>query len=212
MLHNEALLRDCYVTPAAVWQLATDLACLHLHDLSVDQEIAEGFSWDCDPFSNPSAQGYAARARVKLDGTSEDRDGLDFTEEGRPANWVGNCLVNGPHSKPATWLSLCDMHGQQNVVAAVCPLDGTQWYHRHAAQADVMVSLGRLNYEAPPGLPPRFASPRGSSLLLWIPRLRQAIWEGKLPSHYRQINLGKKEPSIVVVTPGLAGRTLIGAS
>lgn len=189
-LHNLALLRDCYNTPAWVWEIASGLA---------------GHEWDCDPFYNPSAVGPAAKASVKLDGSSPERDGL-ASDNGLPRHWRGNALVNGPHSDPAAWVSLCAAHGVAHTVAAVVPCDGVKWYREIGLTADLEVALGRLNYEAPPGLPPRQSSPRASSLLLWIPHLRNEIRAGRWyaePIAWR-IDHAPRRP-VVIVRRAFAG-------
>ena len=192
-LHNLALLRDCYNTPAWVWEIASALAGFAGHE------------WDCDPFWNPSAVGAAASTTVKLDGSSPERDGL-ASDDGLPRHWRGNTLVNGPHSDPAAWVSLCAAHGVAHTVAAVVPCDGVKWYREIGLSADVEVALGRLNYEAPPGLPPRQSSPRASSLLLWIPHLRDEIRAGRRfvePLAWR-INHAPRKP-VVIVRRAFAG-------
>lgn len=189
-LHNLALLRDCYNTPAWVWEIASALA-----------EVGE---WETDPFWNPSAVGAAALTSLKLDG-SEGRDGLATDSTGAPL-WRGPTLVNGPHSDPAAWVRLCPIHGRDNPVAAVVPCDGVKWYREIGLSADLEVALGRLNYEAPPGLPPRQSSPRASSLLLWVPHLRNEIRTARRfaePIAWR-INHAPRKP-VVIVRRAFAG-------
>lgn len=198
-LSNLALLRDCYNTPVWVWELASRYAEIGANE------------WGCDPFWNPSAVGASLVARVKLDGHSPERDGLAVTDEGRPRHWQGPALVNGPHSDPAAWVRLCAAHGEREVVAAVVPCDGVRWYREIALTCDLEVALGRLNYEAPPGMPPANASPRASSLLLWIPHRRAEIKEGRLglPLAFR-VEHAPRRP-VVIVRRGFGGEVLINS-
>lgn len=190
VLHNEALLRDCYTTRPWVWSLAAYLA-----------GIAR---FDCDPFWNPSAQGLAAiQGMTRLDGRSLKTDGLATHADGRPYFWRGACCVNGPHSEPARWVKMSAIHGRDHVVAAVVPCDGVGWYRELGLTCDLEINLGRLNYDAPPGLPPREASPRGSALLIWSPHVRRSP-ELQRPRAIA-VNTGARKPFLAIVRPGLGG-------
>jgi hypothetical protein len=193
-LHNLALLRDCYCTPAWVWELASWLAW-----------GTRGGAWQTDAFWNPSAVGAAAVVPIKLDGSDDEHDGLK-ARDGAPALWCGATLVNGPHSDPGAWIRLCAAHGTNNVVAAIAPADGVIWYRTEALGADIEVNLGRLNYEVPPGLPLRQSSPRGSALLLWAPHLRERVKNGDLfsrPAAYKITNAPRAP--VVIVRSGFCG-------
>lgn len=194
---NLALLRDCYNTRRWVWQLA-----LHIAQTNGYPEM-RGFN--CDPFWNPSAQGLASIVEVRLDHSSPEHDGLALCDDGLPRNWRGSCLVNGPHSDPRTWLKAAALHGRQHVVAAVVPCDGTKWYQEIGlAGFHVEVNLGRLNYDPPPGLPPRDASPRGSALLITLPAAKTPF---KPTAYAIEAERTRKGPKIVVARPAL-GRSL----
>lgn len=188
----EEALRDCYATRAWVWDLAAALAGIE--------------AFDTDPFANPWAKGLAAKCPRKLDGFN-GRDGLAATADGRPKFWRGACPVNGPHSCVQRWVGLCAAHGARNVVAAVCPSDGTRWYQEIGLTCDIEVLLGRLNYDAPPGLPAANNSPRGSSLLIWAPALRDE--QGStFRAQMLRVDIGARKKKLCVARPGLgtAGR------
>lgn len=188
---NEKLLRDCYNTPAWVPRLVAHVAGIE--------------AWHCDPFANPTASGMLATCAVKLDGSSADKDGLAQTEDGAPLNWRGDTFANGPHSDPAPWVDLCRAHGQSNVTAALVQRTGTRWYTTRGLPCDLEIDLGRLAYEAPPGLPIRHAPPNGSAVLLWVPHLRADILAGRFRPYLLEVDVGKRKPQLVVVRPGFAG-------
>lgn len=190
-IHNEGLIRDCYNTRPWVTELCAWLCGIEC--------------FETDPFANPTARGMLARARVKLDGRTPESDGLAAGPDGRPLYWIGSAFANGPHSHPERWVKLCALHGQDNIAVSLCPSDGTKWYLEQGLTCDLEVSLGRLNYDAPPGLPPREASPRASAALIWAPHLRPLIRAGELRAFALEVDTGKKKPQIVTVRPGFAG-------
>jgi hypothetical protein len=155
--------RDCYITPDMVWQVASAIA-----------EKEKG-SWHCDPFFNvwSYTKDWLIREPMVLDG-HEGRDGMAKDADDKPSFWVGDSMVNGPHSVTEKWIPLAAMHGRENIVAVVVQVSGQKWLMKHGLQCDVAVEFGRMNYESPPGIPPAKCNPLGSALLLWVPAIRKS--------------------------------------
>jgi hypothetical protein len=155
--------RDCYITPDMVWQVASAIA-----------GKAKG-SWHCDPFFNvwSYTKDWLVPDPLVLDG-HQGRDGLAKNPDDTPAFWVGDSMVNGPHSCSEKWIPLAAMHGRENVVAVVVQVSGQKWLLKYGMQCDVCVEFGRMNYESPPGIPPAKCNPLCSALLMWVPEIRKS--------------------------------------
>lgn len=138
---NYRLLRDCAVAPSEVWA------------------IFEAFAGpaDCSPFSCPWSH---LRPRVCHDG--HDADGFDTR------TWSGTAFVHGPRGQPGRVIELCSRYGQRRVVAALVKYQGDRWFFRHGASASIVLELGRVPLEPPPGVPAN--RPNNASVgLVWLP-------------------------------------------
>jgi hypothetical protein len=197
-LADLALLRQCYCTPRWVWRLAGWLLGVEPGEWQGDPfhnewSHARAFlapdAWTMDGLDgphgpDPNRDGFVTwHDLVEAAGAPEcDIDEPGGWTEQDPA-WPGRgpLLVNGPHRKGpqglAGWVPLAARAGRLRKVAAVVPSDAVGWFVEHGMRCDAEVSLGRMDYDLVPGLPPITGNERCSSLLLWDPDKRREARE-----------------------------------
>lgn len=113
--------------------------------------VVGGF--DLDP-SASSTSNLAERNVTK------DEDGLSI-------DWYGDVWLNPPYSQVGMWMEYAKrqhrLGNTDSIVALVYARTGTQWYHNHAADADLMVFVeGRLTFGGG-----EHSAPAPSMVLVW---------------------------------------------
>jgi len=141
-------LRDCWCTPRWV--------------LEIYRELIGPI--DTDPFFNPWS--HTAEFMNQDEGCFVYM-GDTPEEDGTKADWIGNTFVNGNYSRPRPWVERCAKDGKHKNVGALVPAHFAGWWDS-LWEADGIVWLGRVPFDAPPGI--KASTPNGgSALALWKP-------------------------------------------
>ena len=198
VVRNRKRIRNCWRTPAYVWELVAAIAGLEL-----------GVSLITDPFFHPDAA-TAAYAQVKLDG-HDGRDGFDI------ARWRGFALVNGPHSDSARVAQVTQAYGEAALAvgapkgsgaALFAPYRGDRWFTRHAATAPIWLHMGRAACIAPESITK--SGPPGCTIVAIWAQPNASKWTEKIynEGHYRLAVAPTERSKVeVLVTRGVPALT-----
>jgi hypothetical protein len=242
--HNVALLRDAWNTHPVAWRLAAAVigrafvvdpfwnqgcagmpALVRKLDgisplddgmLTIEQAEREMASTE-----KVLRERYTEAVRIELRSRIA---ALGAVPPGFPVNWramlaagESPAAANGPHSCTARWLQLCALYGEHEFCAAFVPDNGDGWFQSIGMTAHLVVRLGRVPCEPPPGISIKGgkSSPRGASALcIWVPKhVREellalvAVPLSKMkPAQHERLNELLPEPTRRVLLTGEAIR------
>jgi hypothetical protein len=198
VVRNRKRIRNCWRTPAYVWEIVAAIAGLKL-----------GVSLITDPFFHPDAA-TARYAQIKMDGHN-GKDGFDVTR------WRGFALVNGPHSDSAKVAQVTQAYGEAALLesapagygaALFAPYRGDKWFTRCAATAPIWVHLGRAACIAPTSV--NKSGPPGCTIAAIWAKPDASKWTERLynEGHYRLAVAPSERSKVeVLVTRGVPSLT-----